>query len=359
MTKIGFLVGKDDEIYDDKELKKKTLKKHLVNGQLNTDVAIAMLIKLNYTHVTVDIILPKEITLARLKKNDVNFIVGYDYINCINDDPYVQKFAGPKGSKKLYDIYFNPQAKVFPPKNHLDFIWDKKKYLTHLNKRKIPISPTIFVNGKVSVPKLLNQVKSYKWKKYIIKPIGGTTGYGLGIMSMPSKMIPDESIGEFDTKESLKGPMKLVEYFKENNEYYSEYLVQPLITGFRKYGEIKSFWIDGRFSYAVNTIDRGPDDYQVKYVIDKRVIEVCKEIGERVIQTMPKLKFGTKRVLPVSVRIDFTCCLDNDKKSSYKYFVNEIEHQDAGTYKNFDVVKYPMVEVMADAFVKKAEELVK
>jgi hypothetical protein len=39
--------------------------------------------------------------------------------------------------------------------------------------------------------------------------------------------------------------------------------------------------------------------------------------------------------------------------------VNEIEHQDAGTYKNFDVVKYPMVEVMADAFVKKAQELVK
>ena len=27
-----------------------------------------------------------------------------------------------------------------------------------------------------------------------------------------------------------------------------------------------------------------------------------------------------------------------------------------GTYKNFDVVKYPMVEVMADAFVKKAQE---
>ena len=59
MTKIGFLVGKDEEIYEDKELRKQTPKKFLVGGQLNTDVAIAMLIKLNYTHVTVDIILPK------------------------------------------------------------------------------------------------------------------------------------------------------------------------------------------------------------------------------------------------------------------------------------------------------------
>ena len=39
-------------------------------------------------------------------------------------------------------------------------------------------------------------------------------------------------------------------------------------------------------------------------------------------------------------------------------FLNEVEHQDAGSYVNFENVKYPYVQVMADTFVKKAYELV-
>ena len=45
----------------------------------------------------------------------------------------------------------------------------------------------------------------------------------------------------------------LDEYFDEENKYYDEYLVQEKIDGFTKYGEIKTFWIDGKLSYAVNT----------------------------------------------------------------------------------------------------------
>ena len=41
-----------------------------------------------------------------------------------------------------------------------------------------------------------------------------------------------------------------------------------------------------------------------------------------------------------------------------RYFLNEVEHQDAGSYVNFENVKYPYVQVMADTFVKKAYELV-
>ena len=66
--KIGFIVGKDDEIYDDDYLYNMTPKKYLKYGELNTDVAIAMTIKNGYPDIIVDIILPKEITLERLKK---------------------------------------------------------------------------------------------------------------------------------------------------------------------------------------------------------------------------------------------------------------------------------------------------
>ena len=56
--RIGFIVGKDDEIYDDDYLYNMTPKKYLQQGELNTDVAIAMTIKNGYPDITVDIILP-------------------------------------------------------------------------------------------------------------------------------------------------------------------------------------------------------------------------------------------------------------------------------------------------------------
>ena len=42
---------------------------------------------------------------------------------------------------------------------------------------------------------------------------------------------------------------------------YKAFIVWPTYyIGFRKYGEIKMFWINNNYSYAVNTIDRGPDN---------------------------------------------------------------------------------------------------
>ena len=58
------------------------------------------------------------------------------------------------------------------------------------------------------------------------------------------------------------------------------------------------------------------------------------------------------------IRIDFSCCLKNKKYSAKNYFVNEIESDIAGTYINFPNVKYPMLEVMADTYVKRAHSLI-
>ena len=51
--------------------------------------------------------------------------------------------------------------------------------------------------------------------------------------------------------------------------------------------------------------------------------------------------------------------LQNNKEfHPSNYFLNEVEHQGAGSYVNFENIKYPYVQVMADNFVKKAYELV-
>lgn len=352
--RIGFIVGKTSEICHNKELKKITPKKYLVDtytntglkkNQLHTDVAIAMTVKTRFPGHTVDIILPKEITVGRLKKNDINFVLGYDYISTIEEEPWVPKFAGEKGQQLLRDIYANPDSKIFPPYKYQDFIWDKKKYLTKFKKAGIPINPTIFVKDNVSISKLLAQISSYTWKQFIVKPVGGCEGHGCGF---------------FTTKDVVAEPTSLMEYFNEHGQYYSEFIVQRLTEGFKKYGEVKSFWVGGDYNYAILTKDVPYGESIVTPMTDEKIIDKCKQLGNKVHKALPKLVFNGKKTTPVMCRLDFVCCLDNKPQSSMDYYLNEIEEGGlAGTYTDFKNIKFPIVEVMADAYVRKANELLK
>ena len=356
--RIGFIVGKDDEIYDDEYLFDLTPKKYLANDNLHTDVAIAISIKESYPDVKVDIILPREISKSRLSKNDVNFLLGYDCINQMVSEPFVRKFSGPNGYNELKEIYSDPQSKVFPPINFLEFVWSKDKYLKSFHKKNIAISPTIVVE-KYNTPNIIESIQKRGWEEFIIKPVGGTVAYGVQRFKLNDILKRPIELTEYltETKTDMIEKGMLTEYFEENKDYYPKFLIQQLIKGFRKYGEIKMFWIQGEYSYAVNTIDRGEDDYQVKTVTNKKVLDECKNIGEQALNALPKIKVGKKTVNPVLVRTDFTCCMNNEKYSPSKYFLNEVEHQDAGSYVNNENIKYPYVQVMADAFVKKAHEL--
>lgn len=347
--KIGIICGKTSEECLDKQLVKTIPKKYKIYGLIHTDVALAYIMKNKFPDIQVDIILPKDISNERFQKNDINIPIGYDIINAINEDPYIKKFSGKSGIDKLDKIYQNKKNKIFPSYEFMAFIWDKKKYLQVFQKHKIPISPTIFIKDNVQVKKLLQQVQKYKWSEFIIKPIGGTSSAGLG---------------KFKLSDCLKDLSSLKEYFEENNEYYEEYLVQELIIGFREYGEIKSFWIDGKYSYAINILDRTTRDdiyndpnYKVQEIIDPKVVQQITKLGERVMEVIPKISFNRKKTIPAMLRIDFTCCLHNKKFSPSNYFVNEIESDIAGTYINFKNIKYPMLDVMADTYVKKAKEL--
>tara|TARA_Y100000389_G_scaffold197413_1_gene231977 strand:- start:7351 stop:8391 length:1041 start_codon:yes stop_codon:yes gene_type:complete len=342
MLKIGFIVGKNDEIYKDKSLRQKTPKKFFVDNHLHSDVAIAMIIKIKYPDIMVDIILPNEISKKRLKKNQVNFAIGYDCINAINEDPYVKKFSTDEGLDEIYSIFKDKSCKIFPTFEHNNFTWDKKKYMIKYSKNKLPIPDSIFFKPNHSIQKLINQIKSYRWNDFIIKPIGGTTGLGFEQFSL-NKCISDLSI--------------LEDYFKEYN-YYKEFIVQQTITGFKTYGEIKMFWINNQFSYAVNIKrDNVFSKETVKFVSDAKVLEECKKISKKAVHLFPPMKVNGKNVDPVVIRTDLTCCLNNDNKSK-KYYLNEVENQIAHSYSDKPGITYPYIPIVADAYVKKAYELV-
>ena len=76
--------------------------------------------------------------------------------------------------------------------------------------------------------------------------------------------------------------------------------------------------------------------------------------------TLPTITFNGRKTRPIMTRIDLLCCLDNQPRSSMAYYINEIEEgQICGTYTNFPNITYPLVDVLADAFVRKAVELIK
>ena len=106
--KIGIIVGKSSEPFISESIELRVPKKYMVDEQVHTDVAVAYTIKRRYKDIDVDIILPKDITLRRLKKNDINYILVYDYISALNNAPYIAKFSGTKGANKLDKIYENP-----------------------------------------------------------------------------------------------------------------------------------------------------------------------------------------------------------------------------------------------------------
>jgi hypothetical protein len=335
--KIGFIVGRTDEVYDDEWLLSLTPKKYLVNGYLHVDVAIAMTVKLMYPNITVDIILPNELSISRLKKNYVNFPIGYDIINANIGDPYIKKFSTTNGYNKLLTIYKSKASRIFPPYSHLEFIWNKDRYMEYYKKR-IPINPSIYITNQSQVNKILKQIKNKKWNKFIIKPIGATTSDGFATFTMGNNLLED-----------------LTNYLN-NNQHYSKFIIQELIRGFKTHGEIRIYWIDNKFSYAVNTIDK-EYDYIVNNVSSGKILDKCKKIGESVVNNMPPIIINNHIVNPVMVRTDLTCCLNNTSKKQLKYYLNEIEHQDAGTFVNFEQIEYPIVTILADTFVKKANEL--
>ena len=92
--KIGIIIGKEGEEYLYDDIRKMVPQKYYKTDAygkkiINTDVAIAYTIKERYPLIKVDIIEPKDLSLQRLKKNDINFILGYDYICSLKEQEFL------------------------------------------------------------------------------------------------------------------------------------------------------------------------------------------------------------------------------------------------------------------------------
>ena len=303
---------------------------------LSSDVGIAYYLlkkSKNNKNLRVSILTKEHINLETFNK--------FDYIFGLYD-PYYHAFETK--SSKQYNRYNNliknTKAKFHQPLSLQKFVINKKRYLTELKKHNIPVVDTIYFkvidNMKISeiISKITKESNKWNQKYFITKPQPG--GFGVGFKKWElSKVLKN--------KKSFTSYVKKIEKLVRLDTPYL--LVQPFVPEFEKFYEIRTYWLNGKYSHSLGTIidpdSLGKDGFEkVKFaypkneykpileeldngyeLIDVKLINQLKKIAQKIIKILPKDKTGT----PVLLRLDFGCCLDN-KDVCRNYFLNEIEY---------------------------------
>ena len=344
--RIGFIIGKDCE----DPVKKKTLKKlsyvpddYRCDGEnIDVDVAIPFWISRHYD-VDVDIIdtVDGDLSEKRLKSNDLNFCIGFDVIT---GDWFKHYDATlPTLARKIFKR--SKQNKIYPPWKLQDFVYKKGPYLKKFEKAGIPIAPTMLIRstGKFDLARskrILNRIKKQGWGDFISKPEMGAGSVGFQ---------------KFDAEKVT--PAEFLKYLKKYYKDFPGFILQQAMKGFYKFWEIRIWWYNGKFAYAI--ANKAKVVTGTKEKISKRppkaIIDQCRKIGKRIFPLLPKLKGKDgKDHPPVMIRTDFGCCQGNSMDKT-KYFLNEFELQAANYFARH--TPFPVVEKGSKAFVKTFEEM--
>lgn len=337
-SRIGFIIGKDGE-----DLIHSTKGFEMVpeeyrwgpKRRIDVDVAIPYWIKKNYD-VEIDIIDPEEISKKRLKKNDLNFCIGFDVIT--------GKWLGwklPELEKQAREIFKQSRKyKIYPSWRLQNFVYRKGTYLKKFEKAGIPIAPTFLLRstGKFDIgrsTRILNKIQKHGWEFFIIKPELGAGSVG------------------FQKMETAKtSPKKLLKYLNKYRKEFPGFMVQQAMDGFYKFWELRLWWYNGKFAYAIANkakVVTGTKEIIAKNP-PKKQVEQCKKIAKKIFPLLPQIKYRGKTAPPVMIRTDFGCCQGNTLDKN-KYFLNEFELQAANYFTQH--TKFPVIEEGGKAFVKK------
>jgi len=301
MKTIGVLIGTTDEpvsnkYYKSNKNKLKYLKEYdIYSDFIPYDYAIFAEIKHigNKNNINVIPLFGQSLTLK-----DCN---NCDSIFCIFEGVYSFMHGGIKSYRKYMSILRRTTAKVYPSQEMQEFIVKKHKYMTYLKKKDYKIPLTKFIDlSRVNINTLVKFIERHDLNKIILKPELGAFKTGFKI---------------------LNNSIKIKKYITDlKKQEYTRLLLQPYIGEFNKFGEIKTYWINGKniFSYKQQWKD-GEGTYQKQENIEPELLKECLKTGKKLLQDL----FKDHEKL-IQCRIDFACCLENDKRCR-EFFINEIE----------------------------------
>lgn len=302
------LPGQQDRDYPEKfKIKNNTSKNPEAAGwggpfQIDTSVGLR-LGKLNPDIFHIDLMMPKDVSLARLQNNHLNFNLGHDYI-----DAHCQ---GAKHAAKIKKALMPTSNNMYPEWPVQNWIYRKDIYFHALEKAKIPTIPTIVVEGKFDAKDVVKKVKAKGWEKFFIKP-GDFGAYGGGVWNGSTKDCMDS----------------LLKYQKEESPHYNVFLVQPymLKPNGKVFDEVRNFFLGGEWAYSVYTDGTNDDDVWTQP--PGPVKEATKALAHRAYAEWNKVtKWRGQKVFPALCRIDIGIIPDKNAKGGVRTFVNEIEQE--------------------------------
>jgi hypothetical protein len=313
---------------------------------ISVDVAIAWHMKKNYANIDVDFIFPQDITLDRLKLNLCNFITGYDILDALCE-----------GEERLAEVTnaFQNCGNIMPSWEVQEAIYMKSKYMKKAMDAGVPVAPTLFAAKESRDPALLlDQIKARGWRSFIIKQ-----SYSCGSVGFKKLQVAD----------CEANPKLLKEYF-ETYADCPEYVVQEFIEGFCRNWEVRCFWFNGEFLYAmanraaVSTAEGESVGIITGDDIPQDFLERAKQIGKDALKSLPQL------TTPAGHPIGMTCIRTDvgvsdspvhDKDYAHwnandrTFFLNEIEY--GGTTYFARALKFDCIPLWAQLYAKKALEI--
>mmetsp|Transcript_17182 Transcript_17182/g.52839 ORF Transcript_17182/g.52839 Transcript_17182/m.52839 type:complete len:461 (-) Transcript_17182:37-1419(-) len=316
--------------------------------ECHSDLALWWWIKTRYPEtIECDLLRgPDDVTAARLERNDVNLLLGWDAVSAhLEEHDGTGRFAAGHGDAKAA-ILRDPACRVFPPGELQDLGNAKGAYVAAIRAAGLPTAPTAVYeceggDAEAGAAFAADAASARGWKKFVAKPSPSSWSRG---------------VDAFQTKAVASRPARLEAYFQETAfnppGAAKQILVQRHLAGLANLPETRCFLIEGEFQYAVanSTHRRGakfeltscPEssssrDLPAKYwrphaALAKRVVE----------EVLPPLKTFAGAPMPGPgyawpVRVDVGAhaagdldggCADDapaSRKRERAYFVNEIE----------------------------------
>jgi hypothetical protein len=306
---------------------------------VSADLAIAWYIKQHYEELEVDFIFPKDISLERLMSNACNFVIGYDILDAMCE--------GEEQLAKVEDAFKNC-GNIMPSWEVQEAIYMKSKYMERAVELGIPVAPTIYASKEDRNPhSLLEEIKSREWKTFLIKQ-----SYSCGSIGLK----------KMDVVACVENPDILKDYFDEYVDC-PEYIVQEYIEGFTRNWEVRCFWFNGEFLYAIGNraafSTAGGEKVGVisEDEIPQDFLRHAKELGRKALAALPQDGSLT------CIRTDVGCCDSQIHDKDYQhwnevdktFFLNEIEY--GGTTYFPRVLKFDCIPLWADHYAAKARAI--
>ena len=291
---------------------------------LGSDIGVAYYVwkRSQTTPFQVDILRKQDIHLKKFNE--------YDYIIGLYEPYYLAiETEDSKEYKRYCSLIQKTSATFLQPLSLQKFVLNKQLYLTIMKQHGIPTMDFfgIAIRNTINETNLIKRIQREcdKWNTntFITKPQPG--GFGTGFR-------------KWKLKDLLKNPKTLSTYLKQIQSQVKiekpVLLFQKFVPEFEIQYEVRTYWILGKYSHSLGTMIHPdslgtsgfekvkyaypPNEYPYDYLdsydeepgfLDASLITKLKKMGKQVIQHLPKDPTG----IPFLIRIDFGCCLDNQK----------------------------------------------